>query len=424
MEMLTFNVSGGYLEGVVRGYRNSLLSQQTYSSLSQCETLDDLKMQLSATDYGNFLANEQPPLTTSVIAEKATGKLVAEFRYLQDNAGEGSTLGKFLRYLTYQYMIDNLILLITGTLHERDTHELLDRCHPLGQFDGMPALCVATTVEELYNSVVVDTPLAPYFRDCLSAQDLDDLNIEIIRNTLYKAYLEDFHAFCVSLGGTTAEAMHNLLSFEADRRTINITLNSFGTSLSKEQRAKLFPSIGKLYPAGNNALARADDVEQVKQVCDMVAEYKSWWKEGGLGGGGGGNDGSDVEDLEGKMFREETRCKWRTQLERRDALADSIAKRHGLPSAVLQRSEQSRNNDSIQLRSLLRLAQGQSIGLVVVVLVALPTDIHPCPLSFHDPSSRNKKSEVSLGSQSALHRASGTESATLSMSERYERTQQ
>ena len=24
-----------------------------------------------------------------------------------------------------------VILLITGTLHERDTHELLERCHPL-----------------------------------------------------------------------------------------------------------------------------------------------------------------------------------------------------------------------------------------------------------------------------------------------------
>jgi len=56
-------------------------------------------------------------------------------------------------------MIDNLILLITGTLHEKDTHELLERCHPLGVFESMPALCVATTVEELYQSVVVETPL-------------------------------------------------------------------------------------------------------------------------------------------------------------------------------------------------------------------------------------------------------------------------
>lgn len=56
-------------------------------------------------------------------------------------------------------MIDNVILIITGTLHERDTHELLDRCHPLGVFDTMPALCVATTVAELYNTVLVETPL-------------------------------------------------------------------------------------------------------------------------------------------------------------------------------------------------------------------------------------------------------------------------
>lgn len=60
---------------------------------------------------------------------------------------------------SYSYMIDNVVLLITGTLHERDTHELLDRCHPLGVFDTMPALCVATTVSELYNTVLIETPL-------------------------------------------------------------------------------------------------------------------------------------------------------------------------------------------------------------------------------------------------------------------------
>ena len=56
-------------------------------------------------------------------------------------------------------MIDNIILLISGTLHERDTHDLLERCHPLGTFETMPALCVATNVDELYNTVLVETPL-------------------------------------------------------------------------------------------------------------------------------------------------------------------------------------------------------------------------------------------------------------------------
>ena len=48
----------------------------------------------------------------------------------------------------------------------------------------------------------------------MRAEDLDEMNIEIMRNTLYKAYLDDFSAFCTKLGGTTAEVMGNLLSFE------------------------------------------------------------------------------------------------------------------------------------------------------------------------------------------------------------------
>ena len=68
--------------------------------------------------------------------------------------------------------------------------------------------------------MLVDTPLGAYFGDCLSLEDIDEMNIEIIRNTLYKAYLEDFYAFCQKVGGGTAEVMGGILQLEADRRTI------------------------------------------------------------------------------------------------------------------------------------------------------------------------------------------------------------
>ncbi|WFD30962.1 H(+)-transporting V0 sector ATPase subunit d [Malassezia sp. CBS 17886] len=319
MEMLTFNINGGYLEGVVRGYRDAMLTGANYQALTQCETLDDLRMQLSTTDYGNFLASEPSPLTTSAISTRATKKLVAEFAYLRDNAT--APLNKFLDYLTYSYMIDNVILLITGTLHGRDTHELLDRCHPLGWFDTLPALCVATSVEELYRTVLVETPLSVYFRSCLSASDLDDLNIEIIRNKLYKAYLEDFHEFCQSLGcvrlsaarllthrGTTRESMGELLAFEADRRTINITINSFGTQLTKSERAKLFPCIGNLYPAGTNALARADGIDQVKTIVESVPGYRRLFGDSGAGLATDNDAGVDM--LEDKMYELEFERAW------------------------------------------------------------------------------------------------------------------
>lgn len=53
---------------------------------------------------------------------------------------------------------------------------------------------------------------APFFVDCISEQDLDEMNIEIIRNTLYKAYLEAFYKFCEDIGGTTAETMCEILA--------------------------------------------------------------------------------------------------------------------------------------------------------------------------------------------------------------------
>ena len=45
-EGLLHNVKDGYLEAIVRGNRASLLSQQDYANLTQCETLDDVKLHL------------------------------------------------------------------------------------------------------------------------------------------------------------------------------------------------------------------------------------------------------------------------------------------------------------------------------------------------------------------------------------------
>lgn len=40
MEALLFNSHGGYLEGIIRGFKAGLLTQGQYSNLTQCETLD------------------------------------------------------------------------------------------------------------------------------------------------------------------------------------------------------------------------------------------------------------------------------------------------------------------------------------------------------------------------------------------------
>jgi len=263
----------------------------------QCETIEDLKLHIQSTDYGNFLANEPGNITVQVIDERLKEKLVTEFTHLRNNSLE--PLSTFLDYITYSYMIDNIILLITGTLHQRPINELISKCHPLGSFEQMEAIHIASTPEELYNAVLVDTPLAPYFVGCVNQHDLDELNVEIIRNTLYKAYIEDFYHFCKKLGGKTAEVMCEILAFEADRRAIIITINSFDTELSKDDREKLYPRCGKLHPEGLTGLARADDYDQVKQVCEYYSDYKPLFE------GSGVNPGEKT--LEDKFFEYEVK---------------------------------------------------------------------------------------------------------------------
>jgi len=195
-------------------------------------------------------------------------------------------------------MIDNVVLIVTGTLHERDVQELLEKCHPLGLFDSLASLAVAQNIRDLYRLVLVDTPLAAYFSENLSSEDLDEMNVEILRNTLYKAYLDDFSLFCASLGGSTSAAMGAMLAFEADRRALNITLNSIGTELTRDDRRRLYSNFGLLYPHGHAELAAAEDFDSVRAAMERVPEYTALF--GRLGGG-------EAQILDKILYEEEVR---------------------------------------------------------------------------------------------------------------------
>jgi V-type H+-transporting ATPase subunit d len=69
--------------------------------------------------------------------------------------------------------------------------------------------------------------------------------------------------------------------------------------LAKEDRAKLYPTCGRLYPEGLAKLALADDVEQVKLVADYYADFKQMFE-------GCGNNAGD-KTLEDKLFEYEVK---------------------------------------------------------------------------------------------------------------------
>ena len=64
--MATFNILHGFPEALVRGMRSSFMADADYHHLTQCETLDDVKLNLSETDYAEALADMNTLIPTGL----------------------------------------------------------------------------------------------------------------------------------------------------------------------------------------------------------------------------------------------------------------------------------------------------------------------------------------------------------------------
>lgn len=293
--MTDFNIHHGFTEALVRGMRSSFLKDSDYHHLTQCEALEDVKLNLSESDYMEVLA-DCGSMTPSEFQKVAVKKLVSEFKYLRTQAVE--PLSTFLDFITYEYMIENIMLLLKGALSGRNINELLEQCHPLGMFKDSTMRSIPTFepnakgFADLYQTVLVDTPVGPYFAMFLQESSqhgggevrnvIEEVEIEIIKSSLIKYWIEDFAQYVDKLGGETATIMGEILASRADSNAINITLNSFGTSLNEpamrtSDRKRLYPAVGHLYPAGTSMLVDVANEEELGRVLDLFPQYAGIW---------------------------------------------------------------------------------------------------------------------------------------------------
>ena len=70
---------------------------------------------------------------------------------------------------------------------------------------------------------------------------------------------------------------------QADRRALNITLNSIGTELTRDDRRKLYSNFGLLYPHGHHELAAAEDFDQIRSAMEKCPPYQAIFTKLGYG---------------------------------------------------------------------------------------------------------------------------------------------
>lgn len=300
MELSLFNVKDGYLEALCRGLRSGFLTADDYRKMGMADTLEDLRSVLEDSDYGSFLQDEPVPLAVTTIVLKCRERMADDFRYLRSQAC--GPLEKFLDFITVEKMIDNTVGLIQGTLNRKSAQELLVRVDPLGWFPEMQLIGTmdfTASYDDLYRTLLIDTPLGGYFEQYLESLQssegsegrtmadvgsiMSEADIELMRNWLKRAWLEDFFDFCDQLGGSTREVMTHILKSEADFRVLLVTLNSLNTTLGAssqlQDRNALYPSFGYLYPEGTDRIRKSWNDNTVRAALESFPKYASMYEE-------------------------------------------------------------------------------------------------------------------------------------------------
>eukprot|EP00467_Chlorarachnion_reptans_P004346 CAMPEP_0114512332 /NCGR_PEP_ID=MMETSP0109-20121206/14917_1 /TAXON_ID=29199 /ORGANISM="Chlorarachnion reptans, Strain CCCM449" /LENGTH=508 /DNA_ID=CAMNT_0001692005 /DNA_START=75 /DNA_END=1602 /DNA_ORIENTATION=- len=302
----TWNMEYGYLEARVRGFRSGFLTGAEYKQLMQCNSLDELKLALTDTDYGQWITtvsrgvDEKMDIYSKKLMDACQKKFLSEFEYLRMNAT--GILQTFLDMITYGPMINNfckLIIAIQKTDEPQEVVKALKNADPLGAYPHLNSIVAFDKQDDLltdlFDTLLVDTPVSKYFwqyflpelngddekKDDAGALKKFTLEVEldVMMNMLQKYLLEDMYNYSREIGGETWAIMKELLEFEADRRTVNVTVNSFGTPLNEPdrhdyERKMLYPNFGELYPDGHSLLAGYGK-PGISDFATMGNEFKS-----------------------------------------------------------------------------------------------------------------------------------------------------
>ena len=202
-----------------------------------------------------------------------------------------------------RFMIDNVVNIIEGLKNGVNPDDLISNADPLGYFPEIKNMKIADADDftNLYSTVLIDTPVGPYFSKFLeenigegsenkTLQEIQnvfkELKPEQIRTSLKKMWLENFYAFvqkeCNSL---TKETMGDLLNSEADFKTMQVLYNSIGnkdlTSMVSRTttRKRLCPSLGYLYPDCERELVNVTTLDNLKAAVVGISNYSELLKE-------------------------------------------------------------------------------------------------------------------------------------------------
>lgn len=202
----------------------------------------------------------------------------------------------FIQFIRVKYMLENVLMMIEGLKCGISSERLQASVDPIGDFKLLSAVELSNKLDSLYQTVLIDSPVGPYFYKYLEQKNMgnndnkegmkhfsDMQNYfkeetpELVRSSLNRIWLEEFYAHCTSnLNEISRINMEILLKLEADFQTIQVVYSSLDDSNEEKEsnRSLLCPSLGNLYPLYFYKLKRCKSIEDLKAVIKAFPVYK------------------------------------------------------------------------------------------------------------------------------------------------------
>lgn len=218
-------------------------------------------------------------------------------------------------------MLENVYMMIEGLKCGISADRLQASIDPVGEFKLLKAVELSNNMENLYETVLIDSPVGEFFFKYLEMKGLNneakqgmkdfgamqnyfsEESPEVVRSSLQKIWLEDFHEFCGTLNTTTVENMDSLLKLEGDLMTIQVIYNSFEESDSKKEeiRNSHCPALGTLYPLHFIEIKKSKGLDELKMYLSSFPQYTAILQNLNEGTG---EDMQNEQSLEDLMYKE------------------------------------------------------------------------------------------------------------------------
>ena len=293
MDLTYFNIDNGYVEGILRGYRLNFLKDEDYAKIKSLTSLEELWTFLQTEKgYPEMEGNE---VTIQAIKNQMKLKLSKEIEYLEGNSMQD--LYDFIQFIRVKYMLENVLMMIEGLKCGISSERLQASVDPLGDFKLLSAVELSNKLDLLYQTVLIDSPVGPYFYKYLEQKNMgnndnkegmkhfsDMQNYfkeetpELVRSSLNRIWIETFYEHCsTKLNETSRVNMEDILKLEADFQTIHVTYNPLDDSNEEEEanRNLLCPILGNLYPLYFYKLKKCGNIEDLKSVLKSFKLYST-----------------------------------------------------------------------------------------------------------------------------------------------------